>query len=283
MKRLKHTIFTHPIEKIRTGWLSAVYFNRTKQIAQKVDKNKKVTMQVFTRNESSVCGIDEALAILRNCTGYYKNYKLAKQIFEDIRKITANVKKGDIKSPLVADYLEKTMELEELWVDRHEELEIETVKDGTDLKKVDGIYPAMLITGPYAAFAHLESVLLGILARSTKICTNTKKVVKAANGKPILFFADRFDRYDNQPADGYAAHIAGAKIVASDAMGSWWGENGLGTNPHALIAFFDGDTTQATLAHSEMFPEHKTVALIDFNNNCAETALEVATEFKKKR
>lgn len=45
----------------------------------------------------------------------------------------------------------------------------------------------MTIEGDYADFAHLETIYLGILARQSRIATNVRRVVKAANGKPVLF------------------------------------------------------------------------------------------------
>jgi nicotinate phosphoribosyltransferase len=61
--------------------------------------------------------------------------------------------------------------------------------------------PVLKIKGPYKYFAILESIYLGILARATKVATNTKKVVETANSKPVWFFADRFDLYANQNMD----------------------------------------------------------------------------------
>jgi nicotinate phosphoribosyltransferase len=111
------------------------------------------------------------------------------------------------------------------------------------------------------------------------VASNTRRVVDAAGGKPILFFADRFDHWSTQGGDGYAAHVGGAASVASDAMASWWGERGMGTMPHALIAFFDGDTVAATAAFAEEFPDADLIALVDFDNDCAATALACAERF----
>ena len=45
-----------------------------------------------------------------------------------------------------------------------------------------------------------------------------------------------------QTGDGWAAHVAGAIGVSTDAQASWWGGRGMGTVPHGLIAAYDGDT-----------------------------------------
>ena len=92
----------------------------------------------------------------------------------------------------------------------------------------------MTIEGDYWLFAHLETVYLGCMARRTLVMRNVKAVVEAAHGKPILFFPARHDHWLVQTGDGWAAHVAGAIGVSTDAQASWWGGRGVGTVPHAL-------------------------------------------------
>ena len=81
----------------------------------------------------------------------------------------------------------------------------------------------MLIAGPIRPSR--------ISRRSTSACwrgerasrTNTRLVVEAAWPKPVMFFPARFDHWLVQTGDGYAAHIAGAIGVSTDAQASWWG------------------------------------------------------------
>lgn len=157
---------------------------------------------------------------------------------------------------------------------RWEDLEVHALRDGDAIEPWETV---MLITGPYAAFAHLETLYLGVLGRRTKVATNTRKVVEAAWPKTIMFFPARHDHWLVQTGDGYAAHIAGAIGVSTDAQASWWGSEGVGTVPHALIACYGGDTVRATLAFAETMPEDvKVVSLVDFDNDCVNTALAVA-------
>jgi nicotinate phosphoribosyltransferase len=135
----------------------------------------------------------------------------------------------------------------------------------------------MLIEGDYTLFAHLETVYLGVLARRTLVSTNVRRVVQAANGKPILFFPARHDHHRVQTGDGYAAHIAGAIGVSTDAQASWWGGKGVGTIPHALIAAYGGNTALAASKFAEHAdPDVNIVVLVDFENDSVRTALEVA-------
>jgi nicotinate phosphoribosyltransferase len=137
--------------------------------------------------------------------------------------------------------------------------------------------PVLQIDGDYALFAHLETVYLGVLARRTRIMRNVREVVEAANGKPILFFPARHDHWLVQTGDGWAAHIAGAIGVSTDAQASWWGGRGVGTVPHGLIAAFGGDTVAAARAWADRFADEMNVTvLVDFDNDSMGTALEVA-------
>ena len=155
-----------------------------------------------------------------------------------------------------------------------QDLDVRALHDGD---RVEPRETVMLITGPYVAFAHLETLYLGVMARRTRVATNTRLVVEAAWPKPVMFFPARFDHWQVQTGDGYAAHIAGAIGVSTDAQASWWGSEGIGTVPHSLIAAFGGDTVAASLAFAEqMAPEVRVVSLVDFDNDCVGTALAVA-------
>lgn len=144
----------------------------------------------------------------------------------------------------------------------------------------DAIEPwetVLLIEGPYDAFAHLETLYLGVLARRTRVGTNTRRVVEAAAPKEVMFFPARHDHWLVQTGDGYAAHIAGAIGVSTDAQASWWGSEGIGTVPHALIAAYDGHTVLATEKFADYIdPAVKVMTLVDFENDCVRTSLEVA-------
>jgi nicotinate phosphoribosyltransferase len=157
---------------------------------------------------------------------------------------------------------------------RWEDLEVLALRDGDTVQPWE---PVLNITGPYAAFAHLETVYLGVLARGTGVATNTRRVVEAAWPTPVLFFPARHDHWLVQHRDGYAAYIAGANAVSTDAQAAWWGARGVGTVPHAMIAAYGGDTVRAVRAFAAHAPaDVNIVALVDFENDSARTAVEVA-------
>jgi nicotinate phosphoribosyltransferase len=153
-------------------------------------------------------------------------------------------------------------------------LEVQALHEADEIEPWETV---LQIDGDYALFAHLETVYLGVLARRTRIMRNVRGVVDAANGKPILFFPARHDHWHVQTGDGWAAHVAGAIGVSTDAQASWWGGRGVGTIPHGLIAAFGGDTVAAARAWADRFAgEMNVTVLVDFENDSVRTALEVA-------
>ncbi len=231
-KRLAPEIFNLPVEKIKSGWYSDKYFARTREVLLKNQHHPNVLMQIFTREDSIVCGLDEAIAILRLCA-YRPN-----------------------------------------------ELKIKALYDGDVIKPMEMV---MTIEGDYSTFAHLETVYLGVMARRSAVATRVKKIVDAANPKKVLFFSARFDHYSLQTGDGYAAFISGALGVSTDANAAWRGARGEGTIPHGLIAAYDGDTVRACLAFDKYMPKNiKRIALVDFENDCVKTSLDVARALGKK-
>jgi nicotinate phosphoribosyltransferase len=157
-----------------------------------------------------------------------------------------------------------------------EALEVSALYDGDEIAPWETV---MLIEGPYDVFAHLETLYLGVLARRTRVGTNTLRVVQAAAPKEVMFFPARHDHWLVQTGDGYAAHIAGAIGVSTDAQASWWGSSGIGTVPHALIAAYGGDTVRATRKFAEFSdPDVRLITLVDFENDCVATALDVARD-----
>ncbi|MGD6840988.1 nicotinate phosphoribosyltransferase [Bacillus infantis] len=184
------------------------------------------------------------------------------------------------KSHAVLCGTDEVIALIHTFAENPEELEIFSLKDGD---KISPFETVMTITGPYQSFGYLEGIIDGILARRTSVATNVYNTVKAAGTsgrqKQVIFMGDRDDHYITQAGDGYAAHIGGATAQATHAMNEWWGKQGMGTMPHALIQMFDGDLVAATKAYQETYPEDALIALVDYNNDAITDSLKVAREF----
>ena len=233
--RLAPEIFRLPVQRIRDGYYSDAYFNLTKELLEAEGRRPHVTMQVFQKEASVLGGIDEAIAIVKQCAG---------------RTGPAG------------------------WVPGFDELDVRALHEGEEIEPLETV---MTIEGDYSLFAHLETVYLGCLARRTLVMRNVREVVEAARGKPILFFPARHDHWLVQTGDGWAAHVAGAIGVSTDAQASWWGGTGVGTVPHGLIAAYGGDTVAAASAFASRYAGQMNVTvLVDFDNDSVATALEVA-------
>jgi nicotinate phosphoribosyltransferase len=229
-------VFDLPVDKIRAGYYTDQYFNSTKAVLESDGNRPHVLMQVFQRRTAVLGGMDEAIAILRECAG---------------RALPDGT-----------------------WEPGFDQLEVSALHDGDEIEPWETV---LTIEGDYSLFCHLETTYLGGLARRTLIATNVHQVVQAAHGKPILYFPARHDHYRVQTGDGYAAHIAGAIGVSTDAQASWWGGRGIGTVPHGLIAAYHGDTVKAAEAFAKQVGgDVNIVVLVDFENDCVGTALAVA-------
>lgn len=279
-RRLTNDTFKLDLERMRKGWYSDKYFENMVGILQALAQEHGtyrgthsaslsalgidasgidigdiiVEMQWFTRRSpfSVVAGVDKALAMLEGCTGYYDD--------------------------------------QGTFINTYHQLEVEAVQDGV-MVRYDGnphhVQPVLKVRGRYRDFALLETPTLGALTRGTRIATNVYNVLRAARGKPVLFFPARFDAHEVQAADGYAYRIAVQRynmdyqhtldsFISTDAQGDWWGGLGGGTIAHAAIAAFLGDTVAVMLAFARTRPvEIPRVALIDFDNDCVGTTLDV--------
>ena len=225
-RRLDPAVFELPIDAMRSGRYTDKYFLRTRQVLQHDGHQPLVVMQIFSKASAWLCGIDEAIAVL----------KLVSLDFSA--------------------------------------LEVHALYDGDAVSPHETV---MTIKGSYDVFAELETIYLGILARRTRIHTQTRRVVEAANGKDVLYFPARHDHWSIQEGDGYAAYLAGALGVSTDAQGAWCETAGVGTIPHALIAAYGGDTVLAARKFIEHTAESMNlVVLVDFANDSVKTSLDVA-------
>jgi nicotinate phosphoribosyltransferase len=235
--RLDPEVFRLPVDKIRSGYYSDAYFNHAKTLLEEDGRHPHVRMQVFQKQERSLLGgIDEAIAVLKECAG--------------------RCHPGG--------------EWEPGWGD----LEVHALYEGDEIAPYESV---LTIEGDYSLFAHLETVYLGCLARRSLIMRNVREVVDAARGKAIFYFPARHDHWLVQTGDGWAAHVAGAIGVSTDAQASWWGGRGMGTVPHGLIAAYGGDTVLAARKFADRFADEMNITvLVDWENDSVRTALEVA-------
>jgi nicotinate phosphoribosyltransferase len=281
--RLSPHVFRLPIEKIRAGYKTDVYFNRTKEILLRDANHARVTLQLFQKMQgATVVGTDQTLAILFVGTGYYRDPVRADSLFHRYLEAERNAYRAWMRidetnwatfSSLARDQFEISAELGALWSNCFQELTIRSMYDGETARPLETV---MHIEGDYSTFAHLETLYLAALAEGTRVATNTRAVVHAAAGKPILMFGARHQGHELQAGSGYAAHVSGAGGVSTDEGAEWWGSRGIGTVPHSLIAAYGGDTVLATLKFAQYIDEQVNLtSLVDFDNDSVGTSLAV--------
>ncbi len=279
-KRLTNEQIKLDIEGLRSGYYTDKYFANVVQILSALSasgytfagKNSRpvpmdvsdlpigdivVEAQIFNRRApmALIAGVDVALAMVRHVAGYYDGSE---------------------------------------FVETYRDFEIDAVEDGV-ITYYDGdpenVLTVLEIRGRYRDFAMLETPLLGVLSRASRIATNVYEVLEAANGKSVLFFPARFDVPDVQSMDGYAYWLALrrynmehgreiAPIVSTDAQAAWWGGHGGGTVPHALIACFLADTVETMVNFARYIPvETPRIVLTDFNNDTVRAIRGTLTAF----
>jgi len=266
-KRLKAKDFNLPVEALRRGYYADRYFANSRLMLSALAKEGyryrgenprgiagadklnvgeiEVEAQIFNRRSplALIAGVDHALAQLRCAAGYYDQ--------------------------------------DENWVSTWRELEVDAVQDGV-LTYYDGdpqhVLTVIEIRGSYRDFAVLETSILGVLSRASRIATNVYEVLQAAR-KSVLFFPARFDLPEAQAIDGYAYWLALRRfhrdtgielspLASTDAQASLWGGAGLGTIPHAMIACFLADSAETMLQFARQIPlETPRILLADFNND----------------
>ena len=81
-QRLPAATFRLPVEKVRAGYKSDIYFARTKLILERDGRADRVTMQVFQKHPDAVIvGTDHALAILHVGAGRYRDRARSEALF----------------------------------------------------------------------------------------------------------------------------------------------------------------------------------------------------------
>jgi nicotinate phosphoribosyltransferase len=216
------------------------------------------------------------LPVDRIRAGYYSDayFNLTKQLLEREDKHANVTMQVFQKKHSVLGGIDEAIAVLKLCSDDWSGLDVHALYEGDE---IDPNETVMTIEGDYRLFAHLETVYLGCLARRSLVMCNVRDVVEAANGKQILFFPARHDHWLVQTGDGWAAHVAGAIGVSTDAQASWWGGRGIGTVPHSLIAAYGGDTVEAARTWARRYAHEMNVTvLVDFWNNSVKTAIEVA-------
>ncbi len=222
------------------------YFLRSKEVLQKEGLNPWVRYQIFIRKgPGTVHGIQEAI---------------------DIVKTYSELEKHGGK--------------------------IYALRDGSQYSQKETL---MVLEGPVQDIIDLETMLLGVItAKTTAMNDGTgidtrgiehrmREVVKAADGRPVMYFGARHWHWSDDAAIAKACYDGGATSCSTGIGAGTVGQKAVGTIPHAIENVFahkygkDRAVVESTKAFNRAIdPSVPRIALIDYNNKELDDTIAVA-------
>lgn len=122
--------------------------------------------------------------------------------------------------------------------------------------------PVLTIRAPLLEAQLLETALLVLFNHNSLITTKASRIVRSAQGRPIMEFGSRRAQGENAAIDGaVATYIAGVSGTACTATGQKYGIPVLGTMAHSFVQRFENEY-EAFKAYANTFPDD-CVLLID--------------------
>ena len=122
--------------------------------------------------------------------------------------------------------------------------------------------PLIKVRGPALQAQLLETALLCTINHQTLIATKTARIVRAAEGRPIMEFgARRAQGFDASVLGARAAYIAGAAGTSCTICGQQFDIPLSGTMAHSWVMLYD-DEFEAFKAYAESYP-NKCLLLVD--------------------
>ena len=182
-KRLPPSVFKIPTDKLRCGYYSDRYFLRTREVLIRDKKKVQVGYQFFPRENAVICGLDEAIAMLKTCAGMYRDENKARRLYLELRQGQWKFQDASTRRQWkqVSHWQRKRTEirksLERLWMSGWKQLRVAARFDGDRVRESEAV---LKISGDPRFFVHLETALLGVIARPTATAT----AVRAAGRTP---------------------------------------------------------------------------------------------------
>jgi nicotinate phosphoribosyltransferase len=122
--------------------------------------------------------------------------------------------------------------------------------------------PLMTIRGPVMQAQFLETMILLLINHQTLIATKSNRIVRAANGRPVMEFGTRRAHGIGAAELGArAAYIGGCAGSACTTADREMGVPAMGTMAHSWIQIFD-DEYEAFKTYAKLYPDNATL-LVD--------------------
>src|SRR6516225_4985058 len=83
-KRLDPSVFNLPVEQIKQGYYTDVYFVRAREIVRQDKRAANVLMQFSGKHDGWLSGIDECVALLKSCANHWSAIIVFKRYVENL-------------------------------------------------------------------------------------------------------------------------------------------------------------------------------------------------------
>ena len=142
--------------------------------------------------------------------------------------------------------------------------------------------PVMTVRGPAIQAQFVETMLLICINHQSLIATKANRIVRAAEGRPVMEFGSRRAQgFDGAIYGARAAYIGGCCGTACTITDKEMGTPALGTMAHSWIQMFDSEL-EAFRAYAKSYPKGTTL-LVDTYNVLKSGVPNAITVFKEMR
>lgn len=125
--------------------------------------------------------------------------------------------------------------------------------------------PLVIVRGPLLQAQFVETMILLTINHQSLIATKCNRIVRAADGRPVMEFGSRRAQgYDGAIYGARAAYIAGACGTACTITDKMFGVPALGTMAHSWVQSFDSEY-EAFLAYAKAYPNNCTLLVDTYN------------------
>lgn len=125
--------------------------------------------------------------------------------------------------------------------------------------------PILTVRGPIIQAQFIETMILLSINHQSLIATKSNRIVRAANGRPVLELgARRAQGADGTILGARAAYIGGCKGTACTISDRDFNVPALGTMAHSWVQTFDSEY-EAFKKYAELYPENCTLLVDTYN------------------
>ncbi len=125
--------------------------------------------------------------------------------------------------------------------------------------------PIVVVRGPVVQAQFLETMILLTVNHQSLIATKANRIVRAAEGRPVMEFGSRRAQgYNAAILGARAAYIGGCVGTACAVADMEYGVPALGTMAHSWVQLFDSEY-DAFLAYAKSYPDSCTLLVDTYN------------------